>query len=173
MGANVLLIDVRIESPVLDSLFDDGPGSGLAQVMTGDVVLSEAVRNLSGLDGLDLLTVGVTDTNTADHLVGPAFQRLLSEARLSYHSIVVIGDAIAVGGTEGDDQDQEPSAENDRARSLAAAADALIVGTADPVGTTASDELVAVLDSFDAPTLQLVTAPVPAASGTVPESSSV
>jgi len=171
VGANVLLIDVRIENPVLDTLFDDGPGSGLAQVMTGDVVLAEAVRNLPGLDGLDLLTVGITDADTADHLAGPAFQRLLAEARLTYHSIVVIGDAIVASGAE--DDDQEPSAEMDRARSLSAAVDALIVGTADPAGTAASDELVAVLDSFDAPTLQLVTAPVPAASGTVPEASSV
>lgn len=166
VGANVLLIDVRIENPVLDSLFDDGPGSGLAQVMTGEVVLGDAVRNLPGLDGLDLLTVGVTDADTADQLASPAFQRMLSEARLNYHSIVVIGDTVVAGEADG-------SADVERARSLAAAVDGLIIGTADPAGTAASDELVAVLDSFDTPTLQLVTAPVPAASGTVAEASSV
>ncbi|MEL6982565.1 MAG: hypothetical protein AAFO29_09085, partial [Actinomycetota bacterium] len=166
VGANVLLIDARLENPVLDTLFDDGPGAGLAQVMTGHVVLAQAVRNLPGLEGLDLLTVGTVDTSTAEHLTGAAFQRLLAEARLSYHSIVVIGDAVLPS---------EPGQviDIDRARALASAVDGVIVGTADPAGTAASEALVAIVHSLDAPTLQLIAAQAPTAADSTPESSSV
>jgi hypothetical protein len=101
--------------------------------------------------------VAATDAETAAHLSGAPFQRLLSEARLSYHSIVVIGDAIVPA------QSGQP-VDVDRARALSAAVDALIVGTTDPAGTPAGDDLVAILGSFDAPTLQLVTAPAAAAA---------
>ena len=166
LGARVLLIDARLEAPVLDTLFEDGPGAGLAQVMTGQVVLADAVRTLPGLEGLDLLTVGTTDGDSAAHLTGAPFWRLLAEARLTYHSIVVIGDAVTGSGGA------EPIAV-ERAGALATAVDGLIVGTTDPVGTTASGELTGILASLEAPTLQLIAAPMVPTDETVPEASSV
>ena len=154
VGALVLLIDTRLETPALDSLFDDRLDTGLAQVLTGEVVLTEATRTLEGLNGLDLLTVGTVGPDTADALTGPAFERLLSEARLSYHSIVLIGDAVTAEDGDGDPVDLG------RTRVLVGMVDAVVVGTPEPIGTPAADDLSQVVASFPVPTIQVIAAPV-------------
>jgi hypothetical protein len=148
LGARVLLVDTRLDHPVLDSLFDDGAEVGLAQVMTGQAILSQAARSLPGLEGLDLLTVGTVGPETVAHLTGPALERLLAEARLDYHSIVLIGDIVTSA-------DPAVPVAIERSRALAVMADGLIVGTDQPVGTPADAHLVEVLASLPAPVLQL------------------
>ena len=48
----------------------------------------------------------------------------------------------------------------DRTRALVGTVDGIIVGTGDPIGTPASEELVDVLGSFPVPTIQVIAAPV-------------
>lgn len=165
LGARILLIDARLDQPVLDSLFDDGAGVGLAQVMTGEVLLRNGVRSLPGLDGLDLLTVGSLDEDTAAHLTGPAFERLLAEARMDYHSIVIIGDTVA---------SDDPASPVDRGRTeaLAVVADGLVVGTGNAAGTPADEQLSRALATLAAPVLQLTAATVPTAGEPVATSGS-
>ncbi|MEM9562937.1 MAG: Wzz/FepE/Etk N-terminal domain-containing protein [Actinomycetota bacterium] len=155
-GSRVLLIDTRIEEPVLDALFDGEPRSGLAQVVAGDEVLDQAIRTLEGLDGLSLLPVGAVGPDTGELLTGPAMARLLSQAQLDFGSIVIIGESLA--GPEVD-----PTATRARTRALADVADGLIVGTTDPVGSGPDDEVVEALDDLAAPTLQLLAAHLPVA----------
>ncbi len=158
-GSRVLLIDTRLEEPVLDALFDGEPRCGLAQVMAGDEVLDQAIRTLEGLDGLSLLPVGAVGPDTAELLTGPALPRLLSQAQLDFGSIVIIGESLA--GPEVD-----PTTTRARTRALAEAADGLIVGTTDPIGSGPDEEVVEALDELPAPTLQLLAAHLPVAETT-------
>ncbi len=165
-GTKVLLVDTRIDEPALDALFPGGPGIGLAQVMSGEMVLDQAIRSLDGLEGLSLLTVGTIGPDTAGLLVGPAFDRVISQAQLDYHSIMVIGEAI-VGETA------SQLVELERTQAVAAVTDGVIVGTGQPVGSPASADLVDALASLPAPTLHLIAAHVTPAAAPAAAPSSV
>ena len=148
LGARVLLIDALLESPALDGLFPGDQQPGLGQVLTGDVVLSDAVQTLPHLPGLGILTIGAAGRDTADRLADGSFVRLLNEARLDYHSVVIIGGGL-VGGPAGS------TITSERAQALSVGADGIIVGSTQAAGSPCRPQLAELLDRMPVRTLQV------------------
>lgn len=153
LGARVLLIDSLIDNPVLNRLFDERSMPGLAEVLAGHQSLQQVVRSLPDLPGLDLLTVGTIDVRTEALLQDQPLANILSEARLDYHSIVIIaGPVLSPGG--------QWAPGIDLIRGVARMVDGVIVGTRRAAGLAADPDLVDVLATVPAPLLQLITSSV-------------
>ena len=87
----------------------------------------------------------------------------LAEARLVYHSVVIIGDTVPAGSEAAETASagmspSGPGFDADRTRALAEVVDGLLIGTAQPVGTAARPELAELIESLPAPVLQLAVA---------------
>ncbi|MGH1489114.1 MAG: hypothetical protein ACRBK7_06915 [Acidimicrobiales bacterium] len=141
LGAKVLMIDASYDDALLASLLSVDAAPGLAEVLTGETTLRSAVRQVGGLKGLDALTVGEVTDSTVDAINGSAFERLLAEAKVDYHSILIIAGAVS-------DTTTVPT--------LAALADGLIVGTTQKPGEQAGAELCTQLAALPAPTLEFL-----------------
>lgn len=145
LGARVLMIDAGVDSPTLDSLlrFDIRPG--LVEVTNGTETLSRAVRRVGLSEGLDVLTVGSVDPSAGGPKIRAAsFERLLNEARLQYHTILVAGGSL----------DTSPVVSE-----LAPLTDGLIVGTDRRAGELADPVLHDLLAELPTPTLELLSGP--------------
>lgn len=141
LGAKVLMIDACHDDPLLAGLLGVDESPGLAEVLTGQATLRSAVRPVGGLRGLDGLTIGNATSSTVDAITGAPFERLLAEAKVEYHSILIIAGAVT-------DTVSVPT--------LAALSDGLIVGTTQQPGEQASAELCKQLAGLPAPTLEFL-----------------
>ncbi len=141
LGAKVLMIDACHDDPLLASLLSVDASPGLSEVLTGKATLRSAVRQVGGLKGLDALTVGEVTDSTVSDITGSPFERLLAEAKVDYHSILIISGAVS-------DTTTVPT--------LASLSDGLIVGTTQPPGGQAGAELCRQLAALPAPTLEFL-----------------
>lgn len=148
LGARVLMIDSGLNSPTLDSLLRFSAAPGLIEVTSGTETLNNAVRRVGLSEGLDVLTVGSVET--ADRapneplIRAASFERLLNEARLQYHTVLVVGGSLQESQIVGE---------------LAPLTDGLIVGTDRLAGELADPLLDDLLTQFPTPTLELLSAP--------------
>ena len=141
LGARVLLIEAAIDDPMLASLLSTEAAPGLNEVLGGEATLRNSVHSVGGLTGLDALTIGNVTEWTAGAIAGAPFERLLEEAKVEYHSILIIAGSA-------DDTTTVPA--------LARLTHGLIVGTARVAGSQLGDELRRQLTAIPAPVLEFV-----------------
>lgn len=87
-GERVLLIDANFRNPVLHKIFGTQISPGLANAVTHQLALSEAIQ-CTEIEGLDLLTSGSAGTGTSDLLDSPGMKELMKEASSGYDRIIV------------------------------------------------------------------------------------
>jgi Mrp family chromosome partitioning ATPase len=148
LGARVLMIDAGLASPTLDSLLRFNIEPGLVEVTNGTETLSRAVRRVGLSEGLDVLTVGSVDGLDQDvdepMIRAASFERLLNEARLQYHTILIVGGSLTTSTVVPE---------------LAPLTDGLIIGTDRYAGELADPLLHDLLAEFPTPTLELLSGP--------------
>ena len=148
LGARVLMIDAGISNPTLHPLLQFDAAPGLVEVTRGTSTLAETVHPVGHSEGLDLLTVGAIDDLDHEHpeswIRAASFERMLNEARLQYHTILVTGGSLAAS---------VPIPE------LAPLTDGLIISTDRKAGQLADPLLHDLLADFPTPTLELLSAP--------------
>jgi succinoglycan biosynthesis transport protein ExoP len=94
LNARVLIIDADLRRPTLHTKLGFANGKGLSDVLVGVSTLESAVRE-SGHAGVLTLTSGTRSPNPVALLQGPAFDRLLAEARDLFDFVII--DAPALG----------------------------------------------------------------------------
>lgn len=148
LGARVLVVDAAVTEPTLESMLDLEPAPGLIEVTNGTVTLETAVRPHGHSQGLDVLTVGSVDELSsaldAPSISASALDRLLNEARLRYHTILITGGCLT----------DSPAIDE-----LAPVTDGLIIGTDRLAGDQATPLLHDLLAELPVPTLELLSAP--------------
>jgi capsular exopolysaccharide synthesis family protein len=87
-GRKVLLIDADMRSPSMHSLLGNTQGPGLADVLSDQVPIHEAIH-LTEVANLHLLPAGQPTTSPAQLLSGVRFATLLHEARTKFDEIVI------------------------------------------------------------------------------------
>lgn len=87
-GKRVLLIDADLRCPKVHQLFRLRHEIGLSDVVTGEVQFENAIQTCD-IEGLSLLTAGLTPANPSELLGGPAFESLLDEWRTQYDFVIV------------------------------------------------------------------------------------
>lgn len=87
-GKRVLLIDADLRCPKVHKLFRLRHEIGLSDVVSGEIQFENAVQT-SEIEGLSLLTAGLTPANPAELLGGKAFESLLEDKRNRYDFIIV------------------------------------------------------------------------------------
>jgi capsular exopolysaccharide synthesis family protein len=80
-GRRTLLVDADLRRPQLHEYFGLQPGSGLTNVLLGEVTLEDAVQKVKDLPQLRLLASGPIPPNPAELITGDAMGRLLAELR--------------------------------------------------------------------------------------------
>ncbi len=140
LGARVLLIETAVDDPMLAPLLSAAPAPGLNEVLCGQATLGSAVHSVGGLAGLDALTIGDIGPSIAADITGPPFERLLEEAKVSYHSIIIIAG----------------SADDPTVPAMAGLSDGLILGTSRVAGSELGDGRCRQLAALPAPLLAFV-----------------
>lgn len=89
LGKKVLLIEGDVRMCMLDSFSegDQAPMPSIVDVLAGRVSMAGAVRATPGIG--DAIFGMKTATNAADLFAGPAFARLIEEARAAYDMVLV------------------------------------------------------------------------------------
>ena len=87
-GKQVILVDADMREPVQNTLFDDAPSTGLIDVLSGKVLLDDALA-ASETPNLSVLFNNAPRTNSADIIVSPHMTNFLQMIR-SRADIVVL-----------------------------------------------------------------------------------
>ncbi len=87
-GKQVILVDADMREPVQNTLFDDAPGAGLIEVLSGKVLLDDALAS-SETPNLSVLFNNAPRSNSADIIVSPHMTNFLQMIR-SRADIVVL-----------------------------------------------------------------------------------
>ena len=88
LGKRVLLIDADLHRPKLHELLDVPNENGLAEVLTGEVALENAMRPTS-TERVDVLPAGVPPAKHGELLQVGAFERVLKQAAEQYDLVLV------------------------------------------------------------------------------------
>jgi protein-tyrosine kinase len=88
VGKRVLLIDCDLRRPRVHGALGLRPNSGLAEVLTGDAKLEEAVVRAEGAN-LDVLAVRGRPDNPSELLGSPAMRQLISDAAARYDRVIL------------------------------------------------------------------------------------
>jgi protein-tyrosine kinase len=103
VGRRVLLIDCDLRRPRVHSALGLRPKAGLAEVLTGDVKLEDAILRAEGAN-LDVLAVRDRPANPSELLGSPSMHELIAEVARRYDRVVLdtpaalgLPDAKAVG----------------------------------------------------------------------------
>ncbi|MEK3881806.1 CpsD/CapB family tyrosine-protein kinase [Paenibacillus sp. PL2-23] len=86
-GDRVLLIDANFRQPTLHKVFHSPVSPGLSNVLTRQLEFEDAAQTTE-VEGLDLLTSGVSHANSADMLDSHTMKELLSMLYARYDRIV-------------------------------------------------------------------------------------
>ncbi len=87
-GKQVILVDADMREPVQNTLFDDAPSTGLIEVLSGKVLLDDALA-ASETPNLSVLFNNAPRTNSADIIVSPHMTNFLQMIR-SRADVVVL-----------------------------------------------------------------------------------
>ena len=79
-GKHVILVDVDMRRPALNTLFDDAPENGLVEVLSGKALLDEALMP-SETPNLSVLFNNASRVNSADIIVSPHMTNFLQMVR--------------------------------------------------------------------------------------------
>ncbi len=79
-GKQVILVDADMRDPVQNTLFDDAPSSGLIEVLSGKVLLDDALAS-SETPNLSVLFNNAPRSNSADIVVSPHMTNFLQMIR--------------------------------------------------------------------------------------------
>jgi succinoglycan biosynthesis transport protein ExoP len=88
-GKSTLLIDADLRKPQLAQTLGLETAVGLTTVLTGGVLVSEAVQRTQLLNGVGVLTTGVLPPNPSELLASDQMRQLLEDLRASYDVIVI------------------------------------------------------------------------------------
>jgi len=88
-GAPTLLIDADLRRPMLHKLFQVEQQPGLTNALVGQEKLGEMITPVDAVQGLSLLTCGVSPPNPAELLGSHRMHELLNEARAEYDVILI------------------------------------------------------------------------------------
>ncbi len=88
VGRRVLLVDCDLRRPRVHSALGLRPISGLAEVLTGDAKLEEAVIRADGAE-LDVLAVRGRPANPSELLGSPAMRQLIADAAARYDRVIL------------------------------------------------------------------------------------
>lgn len=94
-GRRTLLIDTDLRRPALHRLLDLPKTQGLADVLAGDAVLPDAIRQ-TRVDGLDALVCGTLPANPAELIESARLQEMITELRSTYDYVLL--DSPPAGG---------------------------------------------------------------------------
>ncbi len=83
----VLLVDADFRQPALHKVFQVRSNTGLADVLSGDVTLEQAIMPIA--PGVDLLPRGTRPPNPSELLDSRRMREVLAEVREQYDSVVV------------------------------------------------------------------------------------
>lgn len=87
-GKQVILVDADMREPVQNTLFDDAPGTGLIEVLSGKVLLDDALASTE-TPNLSVLFNNAPRSNSADIIVSPHMTNFLQMIR-SRADVVVL-----------------------------------------------------------------------------------
>ncbi|MBH5317311.1 CpsD/CapB family tyrosine-protein kinase [Paenibacillus sp. GSMTC-2017] len=87
-GDQVLLIDANFRNPVLHKIFNAQISPGLSNVLTQQLTFAEATH-ATEVEGLELLTSGLSYTNSADMLDSQSMKEIIEMATKRYDRIVI------------------------------------------------------------------------------------
>jgi succinoglycan biosynthesis transport protein ExoP len=87
-GKRVLLVDADLRCPKVHKLFRLQHEIGLSDVFSGEIEFENAVQSCE-IEGLSLLSAGLTPANPAELLGGQKFENLLEGWRKDYDFIIV------------------------------------------------------------------------------------
>lgn len=87
-GAKVLVVDCDLRRPTLHEKFDQPRGTGLSEVLVGDIAAANAIRPTS-IEGLHLLQSGAHPPNPAELLGSEAMDRFVAEMRELYGHVIL------------------------------------------------------------------------------------
>lgn len=87
-GERVLLIDANFRNPMLHKIFNTQISPGLSNVLAHQITFKEAAQGTE-VEGLDLLTSGLTHSNSTDMLDSHTMKELMEAAIQSYDRIVM------------------------------------------------------------------------------------
>lgn len=91
-GRHVLLVDIDLRRPAVQTLFGVGGTPGLADYLRDDAELEDCLVS-PGIDRLVLLPAGAPTAESSDLLAGPRMQALTAELKSRYPDRIVIYDA--------------------------------------------------------------------------------
>ncbi len=155
LGARVLLVDMILDEPILDTLVGLPLEPGLADVVHQRATLNDVVRTLEGLERLGAVTAGRAEAETRRLLSGAPFIAALQEAATQFHAIIL------VAGSASDALRNGP---------VVGLGDGIVVGVEQPPGASPEDELIHQLSNLSAPILELIS--IDAAFANVAETAS-
>ncbi|MEM7324358.1 MAG: hypothetical protein AAF531_14810 [Actinomycetota bacterium] len=153
LGARVLVVDAALQDRSLTTRLKLSARPGFVDVANGRTTLAAAAVPVGAGEGLDVLGVGQVPGDAAPAgrptaqtptIRAASFERLLNEARLVYHTILVTGGGLG---------------SNAAIAELAPLTDGLIIGTDRPAGDLADPTLHDLLAELPMPTLELLSAP--------------
>ncbi|WBY02075.1 polysaccharide biosynthesis tyrosine autokinase [Ramlibacter tataouinensis] len=87
-GKRVLLIDADMRKGYVHSYFGLSRGTGLSEVLAGQVSVTEVIHR-AVMPDLDLLTTGAMPPNPAELLVRPTFAQMLDAVSADYDLVIV------------------------------------------------------------------------------------
>ena len=87
----VLLIDADLKRPTLDKLFDEYPGAGLSDYLTGDRNPGQIILK-TNIPGVDLIPAGPSSQLQSDHLDKILMRDLLKQVT-SFYDLIIIDNA--------------------------------------------------------------------------------
>ncbi len=94
-GRRTLLVDTDLRRPSLHRIFGFAKGTGLADILAGDVDLDETIRG-TPIDGLDAVPCGTVPVNPAELIESTRLQELLVRMRERYDYVLL--DSPPAGG---------------------------------------------------------------------------
>lgn len=87
-GKQVLLIDADIRKPTQHYLFQTSNARGLTNLLTGQADFREVVQ-ITGVDGLSLLTSGPVSPNPADLLSSEEMKDVMDQAEGQFDQVII------------------------------------------------------------------------------------
>lgn len=87
-GERVLLIDANFRNPMLHKVFNTQISPGLSNVLSNQLIVADAIQETE-IEGLDLLTSGLSQANSADMLDSHSMKELMEAASDRYDRIVL------------------------------------------------------------------------------------
>jgi capsular exopolysaccharide synthesis family protein len=87
-GRKTLLIDADLRRPSLQKLFSLAEGPGFSELLRGETQIPAAVQ-ATPIDGLSIISAGVSDAATIQALAQPVFGELMKQLREQYDFVIV------------------------------------------------------------------------------------